>query len=61
MAARKGTMVTVILVPQNTKHKAHEALLTQTPDYFKKAFTGPWKEAEEDVIRVTDIKTAVCE
>lgn len=54
-------MVTVILKPQDTKHKVHEALLIEASDYFKNALTGPWIEAQEDFIRVMDVETAVCE
>lgn len=60
MAAREGTTVTVTLEPQNSKHKVHEALLIESSDYFKKALTGPWKKAEKDTIRLTDVETGVC-
>ncbi|KAJ4400907.1 hypothetical protein N0V91_008286, partial [Didymella pomorum] len=43
----------------NTKYKVHEALLIEASDYFKKALTGLWKEADEDVIHLTDVETAV--
>lgn len=45
MAVREGTMVTVILKPQDTKHEVHGARLIAASDYFKKALTGPWIDA----------------
>ncbi|UPX17197.1 uncharacterized protein EKO05_0007566 [Ascochyta rabiei] len=56
-AAREGTMVTVILEPQYKVYKVYKALLVKHSEYFKKALMGPWKEAEDRVVRIEDVES----
>ncbi|KAF1926049.1 uncharacterized protein M421DRAFT_7277 [Didymella exigua CBS 183.55] len=55
----EGTIVTVILEPQNCKHKVYEVHSIDVPDYFKEALTGAWHEEDEDTIRLTGVDTGV--
>ncbi|KAF9693739.1 hypothetical protein EKO04_008149 [Ascochyta lentis] len=56
-AAREGAMVTVVLEPYATEYKVYKALLVEHSEYFRKALTGPWKEAEDRVFRIADVKS----
>lgn len=58
--AREGVMATVVLEPQNTEYKVHQALLIDVSEYFKKALTGPWTEAEERTVKIKDIDSDTC-
>jgi hypothetical protein len=35
--------------------------MTQHSEYFQKALQGPWKEAEEGVVRLEDVEPETCE
>jgi hypothetical protein len=59
-AAREGVMATVVLEPQNIEYKIHRTLLINTSEYFEKALTGPWKEAEERTVRIKDVGSDTC-
>ncbi|KAJ4361298.1 hypothetical protein N0V95_002000 [Ascochyta clinopodiicola] len=56
-AAREGAWVTVILETDSTVYKVYKALLVEHSEYFKKALTGPWKEAEDRVVRLEDVES----
>ncbi len=53
-------MVTIILQPQDIKYTVHRAVLIEKSEYFKKALTGPWAEAEERIFRLEDIEENTC-
>jgi hypothetical protein len=48
-------MVTVEVGPKRQKYHVHKALVTRHSDFFEKALTGPWKEADERVVRLPNI------
>jgi len=39
--AREGVMATVVLEPQNTEYKVHQALFIDVSEYFKKLLLDP--------------------
>ncbi|KAJ4319584.1 hypothetical protein N0V94_003817 [Neodidymelliopsis sp. IMI 364377] len=55
MTSRGGFVV--VEIANGVKHHLHCALLTQHSEYFKKAFNGPWKEAQEGVVRLEDVES----
>lgn len=55
-----GGIVTV-KIAKGVKHHIHRVLLVQHSDYFKMALQGPWKEAEEGVVRLDDVENGLCE
>ena len=44
--------------PKHIKYCIHKALLVHHSEYFRNALKGPWKEAEEGVIRLEDVEPA---
>lgn len=46
--------------PQKKNYYIHKALLMQHSEYFRKALQGPWKEAEEGVVRLDDVDYCAC-
>jgi hypothetical protein len=50
----------VVEIANGVKHHLHRALLIQQSEYFKKAFNGPWKEAQEGIVRLEDVESGPC-
>jgi hypothetical protein len=46
--------------PGRTQYSVHPGLLAQHSEYFKRALYGPWKEAEERVIKLDDVDCQTC-
>jgi hypothetical protein len=42
------------------KYYVHRALLVHHSEYFRKALQGPWREAEEGVVRLKDVDYKAC-
>jgi hypothetical protein len=53
--------VIVEIGPERKQYELHKALLIHHSEYFSKAFQGSWKEADEGVIRLSDIEEITCE
>jgi hypothetical protein len=55
--ARKGPegIVTLLIGPEHTPYYLHRDFLMHHSGYFKKALAGPWKEAEERVVTLSDV------
>jgi hypothetical protein len=49
-------MVIVEVGPASLKYEVHKALVTKHSEFFKKALAGPWKEADEHVVRLSNIE-----
>lgn len=58
-AATDGIVVVEIGTEQREYH-VHKALLTHHSEYFRRALSGSWKEAQEGVIPLHDIDPATC-
>lgn len=43
-----------------TPFMIHGALLIKHSEYFAKALSGPWKEAEEGVVVLDDVDVHLC-
>jgi hypothetical protein len=52
--------VIVVVGPEARKYYLSKALLTYHSEFFKKAFQGPGKEAQEGVVRLDDVELTVC-
>ena len=59
--ANVGGMVIVEIGQESTKYHMHRALLVHHSEYFRKALEGPWKEADEGVVRIDDVGIEECE
>ncbi|KAH7085153.1 hypothetical protein BKA63DRAFT_485128 [Paraphoma chrysanthemicola] len=59
-AARGGSLV-VQVGPEYVEYAVHKALLTEQSEYFKRALGGPWKEAEEGIVRLDDVDCSIFE
>ncbi|KAF2035346.1 hypothetical protein EK21DRAFT_54309, partial [Setomelanomma holmii] len=57
--ARGGSIVDVNIGPYKVKYAIHKALLTEYSEYFKRALNGQWKEAQEGVVSLDDVKCRV--
>lgn len=53
-------VATIEVGPHRKKYYIHEALLAHYSEYFRKALRGPWKEAEEGVVRLEDVDHRAC-
>lgn len=49
--------ITLIIGPDHEKRYIHKALLVHHSEYFRKALSGPWKEAEEGIVRLEDVSS----
>ncbi|KAL1797261.1 hypothetical protein ACET3X_003867 [Alternaria dauci] len=60
-AARQGTSSSVVVEvgPECIKYNVQKAFLTHYSEYFSKALSGAWKEAQDQVVRLTDIEPAI--
>lgn len=47
--------------PEQRQYYVHKALLTRHSDYFRNAFNGSWKEADENSISFEDVDTTTFE
>lgn len=54
-------MIVVEISSEKTKHHIHKALLVHHSEYFAKALSGPWTEAEERRVLLHDIDADACE
>lgn len=59
-AVARGGIVTIAVGSECVKYEVHRAILMQHSGYFKKALEGPWKEAEEGVVRLEDVESETC-
>ncbi|KAF1955500.1 hypothetical protein CC80DRAFT_415162 [Byssothecium circinans] len=48
-------MAIVEVGPERKKFHIHKALLTHHSEYFRKALSGPWIEAQESVVKLSDV------
>lgn len=56
--AALGDIVTVTVGPEKKQYKIYKDLICYHSEYFRKAFNGPWKEAEEGVV-LDDVEVGV--
>ncbi|KAI2485654.1 BTB domain containing protein [Pyrenophora tritici-repentis] len=54
-AARSSALVIVEVGAEKTKYTVHRSFLTEHSEYFRKALTGSWKEAQEGVVTLEDV------
>ncbi|KAF3034198.1 hypothetical protein E8E11_002033 [Didymella keratinophila] len=54
-ATSEGGII-VVEIAGAVKHAIHRGLLIQHSEYFKTALKGPWREAEEGVVRHVDVQ-----
>ncbi|KAJ4361292.1 hypothetical protein N0V95_001994 [Ascochyta clinopodiicola] len=47
----------VVEIANGVRHHLHRTLLTEQSEYFEKALKGPWKEADEGVVRLDDVES----
>lgn len=59
-AATAGIVI-VEIGPDAKKFYVHKALLMHHSEYFKKALSGTWKEAQEGIVRLHDVEVEACE
>jgi hypothetical protein len=59
-AARESALVTVDIGEAKTRYTVHRTLLAEHSDYFRKALSGPWKEAEEGIVTLEDVDCQTC-
>ena len=50
----------VELGPDRTQYSVHPSLLAYYSKYFRRALIGPWKEAEDHVIKLHDVDCKTC-
>ncbi|KAJ4361300.1 hypothetical protein N0V95_002002 [Ascochyta clinopodiicola] len=55
-AAVRDGVVAIEVGPERVKYYVHKALLEEHSEYFKKALSGPWKEAEEKNVCLDDVE-----
>ena len=55
-----SAIVIIQVGPEHRRYYLHKAFLIHYSEYFRKALSGPWKEAEEGVIPLEDIEPGVC-
>ncbi|KAI4932816.1 hypothetical protein J4E85_003216 [Alternaria conjuncta] len=55
-AAQDPIFAIVEVGDTKTKYHIHRSLLIEHSDYFKKALNGPWKEAQEGVVKLEDVE-----
>ncbi|KAF2847953.1 hypothetical protein T440DRAFT_369496, partial [Plenodomus tracheiphilus IPT5] len=54
--ARDGGMAIVEIGPLRTRYHVHAALLSKHSEFFKRALNGPWKEAQNRVVKFEDVE-----
>jgi len=60
-AARESALVIVIVSDNKTKYTVYRSLLVQHSEYFEKALTGSWMEAQQGVVMLEDVDCDACE
>lgn len=53
-------MVVVQIGPAKVKYDVHKALILYHSEYFAKALTGPWVEAEQRVVSLDEVDVDEC-
>lgn len=53
-------MATVLIGPHKTKYLVHKTLLICHSEYFAKALSGPWTEAEERMVTPAGVGEEEC-
>jgi len=59
-AAATGGVVVVKVGPNSVQFHVHKPLLMHHSEYFRKALSGSWKEAEENVVTLKDVEPETC-
>ncbi|KAH6639784.1 hypothetical protein C7974DRAFT_138856 [Boeremia exigua] len=54
--ALRGKTVVVIVGPEQKRYCLHQDALAHSSDFFRNAFSGPWKEAEDGVLALADVE-----
>ena len=60
-AARESALIIVNVSASRIKYTVHRSLLVRHSEYFKKALTGSWKEAQEGVVTLKDVDCDACQ
>jgi hypothetical protein len=60
-AARASAIAIVEIGAEKTRFHIHRPLLEKYSEYFKAALNGPWREAEEGVVKLDDVGCGTCE
>lgn len=47
----------VVEIAKGVKYHLHRAWLVEYSDYFRTPFKGPWKEAEDAVVRLENVES----
>ncbi|KAH7125291.1 hypothetical protein B0J11DRAFT_434571 [Dendryphion nanum] len=58
-AAQAGTFIVVEIGPERTKYHLHKEFLMHNSEYFLKAFSGHWKEAETGLVVLEDVESGI--
>jgi len=59
-SSSKGSFIIVEIGITLKKYLLPRATLSYYSEYFQKALSGPWKEAEEGFIRLDDVEISTC-
>jgi hypothetical protein len=52
--------VTIEVGHEKTQYFVHPSILAYHSEYFKRALNGPWKEADERLIKLDDVECETC-
>jgi hypothetical protein len=53
-------IVTIKVGSDSIEFQVHKALLTHHSGYFRKALSGPWREAQESLVALDDVESSTC-
>lgn len=53
-------MAVINIGPKSVSYYVHKSLLAQHSEYFDRAFSGTWKEAQEGVVTIDDVDCDTC-
>jgi hypothetical protein len=53
--------VTVEVGQTRKKYLLHRGIVCHHSEYFQKALSGSWKEAQDGVVILEDVETTTCE
>ena len=59
-AIMRDKVFAIAIGREHTKYYVHAALLICHSEYFKKALSGPWKEAKKDIIQLENVDCETC-
>lgn len=59
-ASLRDGFVAVEVGPERAKYYIHKGLLVEHSEYFQKALSGSWKEAEEKSVCLDDVECSTC-